>query len=599
MAMRMPKKVMPLSELSAWLELFPFSSIYSGKKRKAMETEWARAHIALPLGAALNAFLFLTFFACIMFFLFSFLLFNDFLFSIGLALIFFSILLIFGFRLPSLASRHYARKIEADLPMALRAISLHLKVNLPFEKAIEHAANSNYASSPLWKECLLLIMSGKSVPSSLSQIASRVNSIQFSRAMHQLSIIYEEGIPPDSIDSLSDEITSQQLASTRLYASRVAVIGLFFISSSCLLPAFFLILNVAAAPLLGFGTTPLAVWLFYLLALPLLNLSILSIMLASSPSFLSFQKSKAVSKEAGELMLKSKMPRLGVLRLFFLSLILGFFSIISFSLLGFGDISFLLALIIASLPWAIRAYFEAKVHSQISSLESELPNILLAGSSSQRFSLESMLEHASSSPSPALSEQSCAVLRQIRAGSNPQKVLAQWAERTPSIMLSRALSLFLIGYQTGGKLQKALRASAEDLLSSFALVRERAALLSIQNYTLMAAAAFLVPAILSMSLSFSLQISQMQTGTPISLSNADISLAQSPAGASQSSDSGSLSLIHAAQGAIPVYLMLNCIIISFFISLAEGAREKMAHYAMLLTLLSQASWLIASGVIFA
>lgn len=610
-----------LSELSSWLELFPFSNIYSGKKRKQMEIQWSKAHAPISLHNALNAYLFLSFFICLLFLIFSFLFLSDIFLSVGCTLILFSLLLLFGFRLPPIFANQYAKKIESDLPVVLRAISLHLKINLPFEKAIEHAANSNYASSRLWKECLLLIMSGKSVPSSLSQIASETNSLTFSRALHQLSIIYGEGVAPDTLDSMADEITSQQLSSTRLQSSRIAIIGLFFVSTSCLLPAFFLILNVAASPLLGLPSSPFSVWLFYLLALPLLNLIVLFLMLSLSPTFSSSQKSKSLSKDADELMAKAHIPKFGTSRLFLLSLFLGLFGIIFFSLIGFGSLSFLLSLALASIPWAIRAYFEANAHSQLSSLESELPNILLAGSSSNRFVLETMLEHASNCPSISLSEQSSAVLRQIRAGANPQKVLAQWAERTPSIMLSRALSLFIIGYQTGGKLQKALSTSAQDLLSSFSLVRERANLLSIQNYTLIAAGALLVPAILSISLSFSTQIAQMQTGYSLSenilgapadstiQTSSNISDAQNsnmPSSQQSSSDSSSpssqnsdsLSLVRAAQAAIPIYLFINCILISLFISLSQGSKEKFIHYAVLLSLISQAVWLLAGGVVF-
>ncbi|MFH1306812.1 MAG: type II secretion system F family protein [Candidatus Micrarchaeota archaeon] len=579
---------MPHSELFSFLEIFPFSSLYTGKKRKAMEIQWKKAHTSLPLNAALNFLFFLNIFSSSLSFFLAFLFFSDILFSFGISLLTFALFLLIGFRLPLFMANRYSSLIESDLPLALRAISLHLKIKLPFEQSLLHVANSNYASSQLFKHALSSIYSGQSVPSSLSQIASSTTSLPFSRAIHSLTLIYEEGTPPATLDSLADELISRQLSFLRLQSSRIAMIGLFFVASSSLLPAFFLILNIAAGPLLGFSTSEFSIFLFYIFALPCINFLILSIMFASAPSLKNAFRQKAIEKETKKLLSSSPFPSLSSPQLLLFSIILFLIGFLFSSLLSFHTFSPLIALLFASLPSLLLTYYEGKVLSHLSSLESELPNILLAGASSPRFSLETMLSYASKSSSPSLSLQSTHALRQLNAGTNPMQVLSQWSFSTPSIMLSRALILLSIGYQTGSNLQKALRASAEDLMSNFNLIRERASLLSMQNYTLITATALLVPAILAISLSFSTQISEIQLPSSSLLSATEISEPNSPL----LSPPNTKNLISAASTAIPIYLFLNSLLAAFFISLSSGTREKFIPYAIFLTLISQLVFLL-------
>lgn len=625
-----------LADPLQFLEIFaplPLHALYSGPRRKKIEADWRRAHTGLALDAFLNACalaaLVLAPLAAALVFLFA----SDLILSVGVFFVLFSILLLAGYSLPALLARKYADMAEADLPMALRAIALHLSIKLPFEKALEHAAGANYASSPLWKAALASVQGGESVPRALANMAEEIRSLSFSRAIHQLIVVYEEGVPPSSLLPLAEELTDQQLTHTKLSASRMAMFGLLFISISCLVPAFFLILAVAAGPMVGFGVDGFTLALVYVVAIPLVNALLMAITLITSPSLAGSWRPQQMRVELDAKLQALHLPSLTTGPLLVFSVLLALPVLSVGLLLSLGNLTFFLALLAASLPFVAYSLLEGQVMGEVAALESELPNLLLIGASSGRFSLERMLEHSAKGPSGPLAAQSAAALRQLRAGENPVKVLSLWAERTPSIMLERALGLLQVGYRTGGHLSTALRATAQDLLSSFMLVRERASLLSIQSYTLIAASGILVPAILAVSLSFAAQIAPLQSQVGASILNpslspvssadgslaaapadgsgfaatgadaeqiapanpGDSSLSTSPSGISgSSSPSGSpsgMDLIASAEGSIRIYLLLNAALSAFFLSLSQGSRERFIYYAIMLVVLSQAVWL--------
>ncbi|MFH1095206.1 MAG: type II secretion system F family protein [Candidatus Micrarchaeota archaeon] len=630
----------PLQSLEIFAPL-PLHALYSGPRRLKIESDWRRAHTGLALEPFLNACALAAIVLAPLISAIAFLFTSDLILSVGVFFVLFSLLLLAGYSLPALLARKYADMAEADLPMALRAIALHLSIKLPFEKAIEHAAEANYASSPLWKEALASVQGGESVPRALAGLAEEVRSLTFSRAIHQLIVVYEEGVPPSSLIPLAEELTDQQLTNTRLSASRMAMFGLLFISISCLVPAFFLILAVAAGPMVGFDVDGLTLALVYVVAIPLLNFLLMGITLLTSPSLANSWRPRQLRAELDAKLQSMNLPVLTTGPLLVLSVLFALPVLSVGLLLSLGNLTFFLALLAASLPFVAFSLLEGQVMGEVAALESELPNLLLIGASSGRFSLEKMLEHSSKGPSGPLAAQSAAALRQLRAGENPVRVLSRWAERTPSIMLERALGLLTVGYKTGGHLSTALRATAQDLLSSFMLVRERASLLSIQSYTLIAASGILVPAILAVSLSFAAQIAPLQSQVGASILNPSASpvladgssLSATPAGseridtstgssassssgsssldsssasgdgsslgfsadssspASPSSDSSGLDLIRSAEGSIRIYLLLNAALSAFFLSISQGSRERFIYYAIMLVVLSQAVWL--------
>ncbi|MFA5108338.1 MAG: type II secretion system F family protein [Candidatus Micrarchaeia archaeon] len=567
-----------MKEIEQILCIFPFASIYSGARRVQMRAQYEKAHFWLSLDALLN----LSVCTGIIFSVFAFfcalILFADAIFAFGIFLIVFSICLLAIFRLPLFLAKRYARKCESDLPSALRSISLHLRIKMPFEAALEHAARAGYSSSAPFSDALMSIKSGASVPSSLAKMALSIDSISFAKTAHALALVYERGYAPDTLESLANELIAMQEAEIKMQSSRLAMLSLVYLAISSLLPAFFLIMAVSAGPILGIGADPFMIWIFYLLALPCANLIVFGAMVASSPSMLSGYEQKNIDELA-----RTEAKKYGVgLSPIFLT---GASAALAAAglLLGFAFApaqTILFALAFASFPFLFYAYMQGKVVAKISLLESELSGMLLAGALEQKFSLEKMLEAAAKSSSPELCTQAGAALGQIKAGADPNLVLLKWAKQTPSLMLSRSLSLLMIGYKTGSNLQNALRCASQELMASFALARERAALLAVQNYTILASSALLVPAVLAISANFSSQILQIS----------NVASSDFAAGFFDASKIGPS--VSAAEMVIPIYLALNAFMAAFFVSAMQGARQRFVIYAMLIALLAQTVWLL-------
>jgi len=515
------------------VESLSFYSLYSSKM-STLEKDWSQANQNFSLRFALNILFLCAIFSSILLFLFCAAIFSDLTFSFGVSLILFSIFLLAGFKLPKALANNYTSKVNSDLHLALRAFSLNLSINRPFEKIITDISKSNYSCSPLFVKALNAFESGKSIPQSLAISTQYCNSLMYARSIQALTLIYERGSGAQSLDYICDEIIQSSISDVRSQASKSALFGLVFVAVSSLFPAFFLILNVAAGPFLSFNSDALSIWIFYILILPSLVFFVLVLMLIISPSLLSTVRQKQLDLEVDS---QSKNSNLG------------FFA---------------------------RPYFESKILSQITLAESELAQMLLAGAAASKFSVEQMLEFGAKSPSVYLCARCSEALSQIRAGTNPSSVISNWEKETPSLIFSRALSLILVGYTTGASLRQALETAASDMMSSFNLVRERASLLSLQNYTLIGASAILVPVILAVSLSFSSQISEI-----------------SPIGEIYGVKAyGSAPLISAAQFAIPIYLVINCVLAAAFISTINGARHKFLAYAISLSILCQLVWFV-------
>ncbi|MFH0927397.1 MAG: type II secretion system F family protein [Candidatus Micrarchaeota archaeon] len=514
------------------IETLPFSSLYSSKL-PSLEKQWLCANQKLSLKAALNLLFISNILASILLFLFSLAVFSDMLLSLAILLISFASFLLLGFRLPKFLADKYAREVEDDLHLALRAFSLYLSIKWPYEKIIPQIANSNYSCSPLFAKASQALASGKSVQQSLVYASGFCSSTSFARSMQTLCSIYEKGFGENSLDYLAQELVQKGVSEVRAQSSKSAIFGLAFVAAASLFPAFFLILNVAAGPFLGFSTSAYTIWLFYIILLPALIFAVLFAMLTLTPSLSAAVRQKQLDLQVSS-MCKNKPA-----------------------------------------AFLMRPYYESKILSDIKSSEEELAPMLLAGASSKNFSVEQMLEAGAKSPSKPFSKECSQILHQIKAGANPQSALLKWGEQTPSLLLSRSISLILVGYSTGASLHKALEAAAADLLSSFNLVRERASLLALQNYTLILASTFLVPSILFVSLSFSTQISELSPSSGL----IESAVSYNPQ-----------ELISAAQGAIPIYLILNCTLAAFFISTTTGARHKFLSYAAGLCMLSEIVW---------
>jgi len=573
------------SSLLSLFDFLPFHTLYSHERREEMERAWVRAHQPMPLSALLNTVVSLGIGLCVLSFFGIGLLSRDWVLGLLISCILLAIFLMMGFLLPAQMARRFASSAESDLPLALRSIALYLSIKMPLEKALQHVAGEGYASSPLWHSISSSIEGGESVPGAISSASGSVSSPAFARASSALITYYEDGGAPDTLVALADELTHSQVSSLREQAAKAGVGGLVFVAMSSILPAFALVLMVAAGPILDLPHDPTTIWLLFLFGLPLLNSCVLIGLLAGAPALAGAWRPEALNLAVSHKLKSFGLEGFSWKQAMVISVILFAVCFALSLLLPLGGLTLRAGLVVSLLPLLLLALLEGEVMGQVAEAEAELPHLLLGAASSGRFSLERLLEQAQHLPAGPLREQANEALRQIRAGANPLSVLSDWAAHTPSVMLSRALTLLSVGWRAGGSMAKPLRALSDDALASGELVRERAAQLATQRYTLMAAGALLVPAILAVSLSFSAQVASVSgMGVGEAINSASTNSATTVFLVSQS--------IHAAASVVPLYLVFNSFLVALYLALASGARERFIPYAAGLVFCSQLVWMM-------
>jgi|GEM_PF-5413384 len=547
----------------------PLFSLYA--QRPEMEKFYNKCHFDIEYKTFLNLYVSAAFAICFILFIFLLIFIGDFAFATGIFIILVALALLLGYRLPKYLAKWQAKKFEQDLPAVLRAISLYLQIGMTLEKAIYNIAVSNYSCSNIFKKIYDSINLGSSVPAALSKIQDYVYSMHFSRAAHALLLCYEKGYSPTNLESLADDISSLAQTEIKQQSSRLTLLALVFVAVSSIIPAFYLIIFVAAGPMFGATSSPENIFLFYIILLPLLVIATLAIMIFITPSATSpILYDKVFAQTNEKLIKKSNIFK----NRYALSIALAIFGYGLGLLLGLTQQALFIALFFGSIPFLIHSFYESEILAQVSEMEEQLPNMLLAGAAEKKFSLEKMLIDSSNSPSKLLSIESKQALNQIKAGANPVDVLKKWQESTPSLLLIRALKLVLIGYVSGGNMQKALRSAAEDILTAFNLARERSALISLQTYTLLAAGAILVPIILSISISFANQLVNLSMPSEFNLFSKE----------------SQTQLIESSKIAIPVYLFINAGLVAFAVSSFQNARQKFIFYFILIAIVSELIW---------
>lgn len=569
-------------DYSDFFGTLPFASTLSANSRSRLSGDWKKSGIAFSLEAFINicfisSFILSASIFCILIFFGI-----ELAESFAISIIALSLFLLFSLRMPKILSVRHAAEIESDLPMALRELALHLRIKTPFEKALISVSKSGYRSSLIFGEASSAIASGTPVQSALLAASETVASLLFSRAMGQLSVIYEEGGDPHAIISLADELASVQSSKAREFGSRAAFFGLIYVATSALLPSFFLVASIGAAPLGASFATPSSVLLFYLVVAPILDIAVLILIHISAPPSADAPNANAEGELIDSLCRNANLPSMRKLHLP-LTLLSAIVGLSSAALLSFSPFGILFGMTIAAIPSMLLGYFSHLASSRISQIENSLPSALLAASSQPRsFSLEKSLALMAKSSSGPLSDEISSLSRQIAAGAQIQKALSDAASSTPSHLWSRCLTLLNVGYKTGANMQHALRSTSDDILLVFSLLRERAAASAIQRYTLIGAA-ILVPLILATVLSFSTSLAEAYSSTSSALSLGGASPEEIAEVASVAAPS------------CQVYILIYSVITAFFLSLAEGRRERLFFYCASLALLTQIVWLLARG----
>jgi pilus assembly protein TadC len=461
------------------------------------------------------------------------------------------------FRLPALAAMRRRKAAEAELPFLLRELAVYVDIGIPFEKALQRAAKSGYEVSPELADCCSEIRSGATAQQSLARLSAKSGSMKLKRACLLLSAIYETGAGGEQLRRAAEEMSSQQLSEMRLQSGRFSLLAVGFIALSALLPSFFTVYAALAPFLASESVAGWQVWAAFLLAFPLLDAGVLCAMLFILPPLSSSKKREgtAAGKSGRTLVCAAIASVLIAAALFHF---------------GFAALS-ALALAIAPCAYFMQEYAS---QSKIAESEQRLPDALYSAASTHRMlSAERMLSLLAKGGFGRVSEAFEIALGRMKAGEKFESALAASARHCPSALVERAFSLLIVSYQTGADMYSALREAAQDTVFFFAIVRERAALLSVQRYTILLSCALLVPAILG----------------AVACLAPSLSSASSFSGAAGGIATPSLLL------ACQCYLAANALLCSLFLGIAENMPPKAALYFALCAPVSEAVFLLVSS----
>ncbi|MCD6549784.1 type II secretion system F family protein [Candidatus Micrarchaeota archaeon] len=472
-------------------------------------------------------------------------------------------------------SAYFERKkraeiMEADLPLALRAIGVQLDIKMPFEKALEHIAESKYNISYEFKRAVKEIKGGASIPKALTDLTNRIDSPILKRAVNQLIITYERGGRGDDIKRIANELIDIQFAKVKEFESQMAMMGLIFIAVSSLIPAFFTIFAVVGGLMMPIDITPVHIWLAYLLLFPMLDGIVIYVIKSRTPYSTNIRITD-LNKEIA--LIEDMLDRKGI-RYTFRQIMIAVTGVS----IAAGLVSVLLAyymfpqLLIYSFfpfvfPVLVFFYLTYLVDQRTAKMEQMLPDALFQAASLQKgMSTERIIKEISKHDYGPLSEEFALASRQITAGTSVEDALSDIAERNNSLLLERAVNLLIYGYQVGGNMYHALRETAEDMFSLFALIRERKAALALQKYTMLLGGAVLVPMILGIVLQVTggLDISSISTYFG---KNVDPSM-----------------ILETSQKAIQFYLVIYAAITGYLIASQEGETRKALIYFLFMSI---------------
>lgn len=488
--------------------------------------------------------------------------------ALGAALLLFALLFAGLLSVPRALAMQTEKQIEAELPFLLREIAVYIDIGLPFEKSLAKIAARDYALSPDFAECCKSMKAGANVQSSLAHMASRSSSLPVKRSLLLLSSIYETGTGTDALKRTAEELSTSQISSMRMQSSRFSLLAIIFIAVSALIPSFFTVFAaVTPAITAGGGIEEWQMWLAFLVAFPLLDIAALGAMFFLLPA-------SGRKEMGGDALLEEYLGKAGFAhgRKAFLALLATVSLALAAVFAFFGNLLlFALSLCVAPAIYFLVSYL---AHREVEAAEWLLPDALYSAAATHRImSSEKMLAFLSKGGFGRISECFEIALHRQKAGESFSDSMRAAAMHCPSPLVERAFSLLIVSYETGANMYFALREAAQDVVSFFTLVRERAALLAVQRYTILASCSLLVPVILGTVVSLA-----------PSLSSATLF--------SQGTPSGILASLPLACQA---YLLLNAAISSVLLSLAETSPKRAALYFALSVPLSQAVFAVASS----
>lgn len=478
-----------------------------------------------------------------------------------LFLLLFIILFILSLRIPKILARNRALRIEADLPIQLRALSTELAIGVPFESALESAAAFGDSTQPIFRNILNDLRNGMAPAEAMNRARTMADSRMLDKALSHLAFLYSYGYESSGLAKLVEEISSEHKARIREFASRSSVMGVLLIALTSVIPALATTYILVGSSFMDISLSPSSIYIIYIAILPLLTLSLLLTIRFLSPP---------ISKRGADFLSKDELTKFTVFlgkygimmpaRQFLLYLTIA--SLIASFLLFFATSGSPLSFLCLLLPLFIYGIFLYFDDMRISSIESRMPDALFYAASLHSFGMEKVISEISKSSYGELAKEFKRADRQVSAGFSVRVALQSIIDRNRSPIIERGISLLIKIQEVGASLEKALKSTAEDIHDMFLLLRERETVLSMQKYNLLLACV-LVPAIFGavLSLVSSLDLSYIETLL---------------------STTSSRNLLPVVEFSINIYLFEFSLLASLFLADYSGSWKRFAVYFVFL-----------------
>jgi Flp pilus assembly protein TadB len=442
------------------------------------------------LSAALIFSLIVSFFSFLAFAVFA-----DILLAAAASFFTFALLFLCISYYPIFQSSRLESAYASEMPLILRQAAVYISIGIPPEKSLELLSESHYLFASHLRAAVMQIKSGAPSSRALSGLSAKFASRPIKSAVSALAFAFSHGGGQEMLRSLADNLSSEALSSVRLFSSRSSLLFLAFIAASALLPAFFGIYAVLSAGILKEGISDAAVFGAYMVFFPLLDALALLLLFAMRPPALAGRRggpSSLLGMQVSFLGMRASAPLFAGVAFFF-ALLSALSYLVQMPILY---IPFAALFCLAIAPILQQIY---RTQSQAAQMEKMLPGALFEVSYLQQTtSAEKWLEKIAEGNYGALSGIFAQCSRKVAAGAALPAVLADLAANSDSALLSRSAILISHAYSSGSHMHRALMETAQDILSTFSLISEREAALSMQKYTILFGGGVLVPIILGL-----------------------------------------------------------------------------------------------------
>jgi len=199
--------------------------------------------------------------------------------------------------------------------------------------------------------------------------------------------------------------------------------------------------------------------------------------------------------------------------------------------------------------------------------EKVVPDILLQASIFPKGTpIIKIIEYISEAEYGLMSKEFRKAFNEIEKGKTVEESLGEISFRCRSEIISRAMNLLIQGNKSGAEMNKVFKETAEDILETQSIIKERIASTFIQKYTLILAGGIIVPLLLGLITGFITEmnfigINELGLGMP---------------------SEERKKIIEAALTANQIYIIEYALIASFFIAQQEGNTKKALVYSLVL-----------------